>query len=77
MLTKGQYERLRPYLPVINMFGRSQVYVGGDLTEVDRVWQQLNNPPCCFGCQGDVARMLKGIYDATQRFERENSDLHL
>lgn len=73
MITKEQYERLKPSLPVIKMYGKEKVYVGGDLTLPNQIWMELGNPSTCFGCVKDLGNMLQGLYNEIENFERENS----
>lgn len=70
-MNKDRYERLRPFFPVLKMYHNSRVFAGGDLSEADKVNQELGGRRTDMWCPDCVGRLLDDLYDKIIRYDRE------
>ena len=71
-MNEKQYERLKPYLPVIEMYVKDKVYVGGGGIEtMNQIYIELGNRSCCLSCPPAVGSMMEWLYRKMKEYESQ------
>jgi hypothetical protein len=69
-MVKEQYERILPFRDVIVFYKTHGIFVGGDLTGLKSIYEELSGDKVNTGCGGCVDIMLLRSYDLIDEYEK-------
>jgi len=69
MLSQSDYEDLKPYIPIIDMYIQHSIYVGCDIHSFKAIYDRIAKENLNAGCGACISNALRRANDLIKEYE--------